>query len=161
MLARAGFTAEARTLLGRLNSSDDEGPRIEMARAMFTAEIALAEGRIKEALVNLEEANRLAPPIQSRAFWAYGLERAGRVDDALIAWRQIAATPALLWTEIHDNAYNPGLWTEALLHVADLELRAKRKAEAREALEKFLKIREHADLDDPQSVAARELHALL
>jgi len=156
LLARAGFAAEARNLLARLNSPD-EGRRFETARAMLTAETRLAEGHIPEALFSLEEANRLAPPIHPRAFWAYGLERAGRSGDALIAWRRIASAPALLWTEIHDDAYDPCLWTEALLKTARLELEAGRKTEARTALDQFFEIRKDPDPDDPLSAAARKL----
>jgi hypothetical protein len=84
------------------------------------------------------------------------LERAGRIEDALAAWRRIANRPALIWVAQPDLR-DPGLWTEALLHVAELSLRAGQPDAGRAALTLFLKIREHADADLPQSAVARQL----
>jgi tetratricopeptide (TPR) repeat protein len=155
LLARAGFPADARTVFGRMNAPD-EGRRFETARTIVTAEIALAEGHLKEALAGFAKADQLAAPIHPRDFLGRSLERAGRIEEALGAWRRIADRPALVWVSQPD-LHAPGLWTEALLHVTELALRAGQPDAGRAALTLFLKIREHADADLPQSAVARQL----
>ena len=155
LLARAGFPADARTVLGRMDAPD-EGRRFETARTIVSAEITLAEGHIKEALAGFAKADQLAAPIYPRDFLARPWEHAGRIEDALAVWRRIANRPALIWIEQPDLR-DPGLWTEALLHVTELSLRVGQLDSGRAALTLFLKIREHADVDLPQSVVARQL----
>jgi eukaryotic-like serine/threonine-protein kinase len=157
LLARAGFPGDSRRVLARMDAPD-EGWRIDTARAILAAEIALAEDHIEEALTNFSKADRLAPPIYPRELLAHAWERAGRIEEALAVWKRIADRPSLVWVSRPD-LHAPGLWTEALVRVADLSLRAGRIESGRAALTLFLKIREHADADSPQSAVAQKLLA--
>jgi eukaryotic-like serine/threonine-protein kinase len=157
LLARAGFSADARDILGQM-SAPDEGRRYETAHTVLAAEIALAEGRINEATQLFSKADQFAPPIHPRDFLANAWERMGRTEEALAAWKRIADRPSLVWVSQPD-LYAPGLWTEALVRVAQLSLRAGRIESGRAALTLFLKFREHADGDLPQSAMAQKLLA--
>jgi len=158
VLARAGFSADARGILARMNSPS-EGRRLEIAQAILKAEIALADRRTDAYSMSVA-AGRLAPPIHSRQFLARALERAGRREDALDQWRRIADAPALIW-HFEPDLNEPGSWTGALFRSADLSAQLGRKAQARTYLDRFLKTREHADSGDPQSAAARKLLSAL
>jgi tetratricopeptide (TPR) repeat protein/predicted Ser/Thr protein kinase len=155
LLAQAGFLPEARAILARLNVRD-EGHRSETARMIVAAEIDLAEGRKQKALDGFDKAAALAPPIHPRDFLARAWERAGEIDKALIAWRRIAHRPELVWSS-QPGLHPPGLWTEALLRVAALSQRVGQLKAGGEALALFLKIRERADTNSPQSEAAQRL----
>ena len=155
VLAQAGFAADARTVRARMNASD-EGKRFEAASTILDAEIAMAERRLTSALALYEKSDRLVPPIRPREFLARAWERAGRKEDALDVWRRIASKPELIWGTIPDD-YDPGLWSESLLRVADLSQQLGFRKEGFAALDQFLKLREHADPDSPQSVLATKL----
>ena len=155
LLARAGFTADARTIRARM-SGLYEGRRFEAATQTLDAEIALAEGRAADALAGFETADRLTAPIRPRQFLARVWERAGRLDEARTAFLRIAAKPELVWSEPPD-LYDPGIWSESLLRAAELSIRLGAREEGRAALQQFLKLREHADPDSPQSSSARRL----
>jgi tetratricopeptide (TPR) repeat protein len=159
LLARAGFPADARLVDARLNAPD-QGRRFETAQTILTAEIALAEGRMADAVNGFERADRLTAPIRPREFLARAWERAGRAADALAVWRRIALKPELLWSEAPD-LYDPGSWSESLLRIADLSLRAGFRDEAGAALKQFLELRKHADTDSAQSALAQKLLELL
>jgi serine/threonine-protein kinase len=159
LLARAGFPGDAR-LVSALMNAPDQGRRFETAQTILTAEIALAEGRTAEAVSGFERADRLTAPIRPRDFLARAWEKAGRSVDALAVWRRIALKPELLWSEPPD-LYDPGGWSESLLRVADLSLRAGFRDESRAALRQFLELRKHANADSPQSALARKLLELL
>jgi tetratricopeptide (TPR) repeat protein len=155
LLARAGFPADARKVLARI-SSPDEGRRVDTARTIVAAEIALAERRMEEALREFAKADQLVPPIHPRDFLARALESAGRADEALAAWRRIAERPALVW-ESEPDLHPPGTWTEALVRVAGLSLQLGRPASGRAALALVLKTQEHADADLPQFAVVQKL----
>jgi tetratricopeptide (TPR) repeat protein len=155
LLAHAGFSPDARRML-ELIQPGAEGRRSESAHAILSAALAAAGGRKQEALDGLAKADRLVAPIHARDFLADGFERLGNVDDSLRHFRRIADRPALVWFYSPDT-YVPGLWTASLLHTAGLYLRAGRKVEARAALDQFLKIRQSADADHPETVAAQKL----
>jgi hypothetical protein len=157
LLARAGFVADARKILDAMVSYD-EGRRFEIARAVVTGEVALAEGRVEASLAEFAKADRLAPPGYPREFLANAWQHAGRLDESLAAWRRLSERPASIWVP-QPEMHPPGLWTEALLHVAELTVRTGRAEEGHAALDFFLKIREHADTDSPQSILARKLLA--
>ncbi len=157
LLAQAGLSSDAREVLSRMKASN-EGRRFETARTILEAAIFLSEGRIEEALAEFAKADELAPPIHPREFFANALERAGRTDRALRAWQRIADRPALVWVPQPD-IYAPGLWSEALVRVAELSLRAGQLDSGRAALALFIKIREHADADSAQSALAQRLLA--
>jgi tetratricopeptide (TPR) repeat protein len=157
LLARAGFPADARDLLGQM-SAPDEGRRYETAHTVLAAEIALAEGRISDAIQLFSKADQLAPPIHPRDFLAHAWERADRIEEALAAWKRIGDRPSLVWVSQPD-VHAPGLWTEALVRVAQLSLSVGRIESGRAALTLFLKVREHADGDSPQSAMAQKLLA--
>ena len=116
----------------------------------------MAEGRTEESLAGFAGVDRLAPPIDPREFLAAAQERAGRIRDSLTAWLRIANRPALVWVSQPDR-HLPGIWTHSLLRVADLSLREGRSDEGGAALKLFLKIREHADAESPESILARKL----
>ena len=155
LLARAGFPADARLLRQRM-SAPDQGRRIETAQAIVDGEIALAEGSNQRAAEYFRKADRLAPAIHPRDFLARAWQRLGRVEDALAAWRRIADWPALVWN-LTPDAYDPGIWSESLLRVAELSLRSGRAAEGRTVLDRFLKMRPNADGSALESVLARQL----
>jgi hypothetical protein len=136
-----------------------EGRRLETARAILTAEVALADKRTDAYSMSVA-ASQLAPPIHSRQFLARVFERSGHKEEALTKWRRIADAPALIW-HLEPDLNEPGAWTEALFRAADLSAQLGRKPEARTYLDRFLKIREHADSDDPQSAVARKLLSTL
>jgi len=155
LLARADFPTDARRVLARINSAA-EGRRSETARIIVSAEIALAERRIEDALREFAKADRLVPPIHPRDFLARAWESAGRADEALAAWRRIAERPALVWVPEPD-LHPPGTWTESLIHVAALSLQLGRRESGRAALALFLTTQEHADADAPHFVMAQKL----
>jgi tetratricopeptide (TPR) repeat protein/predicted Ser/Thr protein kinase len=155
LLAQAGFSGDARTVLARINFPN-EGHRSDTARTIVTAEIALAERRNQEALAGFSNADKLAPPIHPRDFLARAWERAERIEEALGAWRRIADRPGLVWVSRPD-LHPPGLWTEALVRVAALSLRVRRPEEGRAALALFSKIRERADANSSGSETAQRL----
>ncbi len=157
LLARAGFVADAGKILDAMNSYD-EGRRFETARAIVTGEVVLAEGHVEAALAEFAKADQLAPPSSPREFLANAWQRAKRVDESLAAWRRLSDKPARIWVP-QPEMHPPGMWTEALLHVAELSIRAGRPGEGRGALNLFLEIRKHADSDSPQSILARKLLA--
>ncbi len=157
LLARSGFPADARNVLQQMNAPD-EGHRFETARSVLSAEIGLAEGHIEEALTNFSNADQLASPINPREFMAHAWDRAGRTEEALAAWKRIADRPSLVWVSQPD-LHAPGLWTEALVRVAELSLRVGSIESGRAALTLYLKVREHADTDSPQSTMAQKLLA--
>ncbi|MBZ5625885.1 MAG: protein kinase, partial [Acidobacteriia bacterium] len=155
LLARAGLPADARQLRMSMNAPD-EGRRFETARAILDAEIALAEGRTADAVAGFEESDRLTAPIRPREFLGRAWERAGRREEALAVWSRIAGNPGLVWSTPPD-LYDPGLWSESLLRVAELGLQLGSRVESRAALDQFLKLRQHADAESPQSVLATKL----
>jgi tetratricopeptide (TPR) repeat protein len=155
LLARAGFAADARKVLARINSPD-EGRRFDTARTIAGAEIALSEGRVQEALAGFSRADQLAPPIHPRDFLARAWELAGRHKEALGVWQRIADRPALVW-ESQLDLHPPGLWTEALVRVAGLSPHFGRLEAGRAALTLFLKVREGADPNSSESRSARRL----
>jgi tetratricopeptide (TPR) repeat protein len=159
VLARARFFTDARGILDRMKSPS-EGRRLETARAILTAEIALADNRVGDALSTSLAADKLAPPIHPRQFMARALERIGHKEEALTKWRRIADAPALIWHS-EPGVYEPGAWTEALFQAADLSAQLGQKPQARTYFDQFLKIREHSDPDDPQSDTARKLLSTL
>jgi len=159
LLARAGFPADARSVGARMNAPD-QGRRFETAQTILNAEIALAEGRTADAITGFEKADQLTAPIRPREFLARAWEKAGRSADALAVWRRIALKPGLLWSE-PPHPDDPGGWSESLLRVADLSLRAGFRDESRAALNQFLELRKHADPDSVQSTLARKLLELL
>jgi serine/threonine-protein kinase len=159
VLARAGFSADARRILDRMNSPS-EGRRLEAARAILKVEIALADKRTVDALSLSSAADQLAAPIHPRQFLGRVFEQTGRKEDALLQWGRIAEAPALIWHS-EPGLYEPGAWTEALFRAADLSVQLGRKSQAHDYLDRFLKVREHSDADDPQSTAARKLLSTL
>jgi tetratricopeptide (TPR) repeat protein/predicted Ser/Thr protein kinase len=155
VLAHAGLSRDARGLLDRMDSAS-EGPRLEIARAILTAEIALADKHSDEALSAAREAHKLAPRIHPRQFLARVYEGTGHREEALAQWRRIADEAALIWT-MEPDLYGPGAWTEAIYHAAALSAQLGQKTDARTYLNRFLEIRNHSDSDDPQSAEARKL----
>jgi hypothetical protein len=155
MLAKTGFPADARSVRARLNSPD-EGRRMETAQAVADGFISLAEGHQNEAQAALARAGQLAAPIHPRDFLAQGLEWGGRSEEALTAWRRIARNPSLIW-HFEPDLYDPGIWSESLLRVAALSLRAGNTSEGRASLNEFLNLRRHADPNSQQSILAHKL----
>jgi serine/threonine-protein kinase len=155
LLARAGFPSDARSVSARMNAPE-QGRRFQTAQTILDGEIALAEGRKADAIAAFEKANRLTAPIRPRVFLARAWEQAGRNADALDAWRRIAFKPELLWSETPD-LNDPGAWSESLLRVADLSLRAGLRDEGLASLKLFHELRSHADSDSPQSALAQKL----
>src|SRR5262249_31382712 len=155
LLARGGFLEAARALLQKLDFPG-EGRRVEIARSVLSGEIALAEGRIKDALVQLRRGADLAPPIEPREYLGRGLNMAGRSEEALAEYQRIMTAPAAIWQNGADNS-DPGLWTDSMLHVAELNAKIGRKAEANAAVIRFLNFHAQADSDSPRVIAARKL----
>jgi choline-sulfatase len=114
LLDRIGNRREALRMIAKAYELDETN-----AEAVYNlGALLLAEGHAQQALPRLEEALRLRPGFQQAAQQrALALQRLGRLEDALTAWRQVAGRMPLAW-----------------LQVARLELAQGREAAAREAL---------------------------
>ena len=158
LLARGGLVSEARDLLRRMEFPG-EGRREEINKALLTGEISLAEGHSDLALSEFRKAAALAPPIQPREYLAHALDRSGQTEQALALYQEIVASPISIWQIPDDQA--PGVWTECMLHAAELAAKTGRTDDARRTLSRLLKIYRQADSDSARFVAARKLLARL
>ncbi|MBX9602643.1 MAG: protein kinase [Bryobacteraceae bacterium] len=90
VLARRGFPRDAREVSRRLDLSLDV-PRVRAARLRLDGEIALAEGRVAEALRALDRARREEVQPFGHEYWAYALGKAGRKEEMARALAEVEA----------------------------------------------------------------------
>jgi serine/threonine protein kinase/tetratricopeptide (TPR) repeat protein len=109
LLARAGFTDDAKRMLHDLESVPDL-PVFEQARHQLLGEILEFEGKLQEALQEKQKASDLDVPNGPREYLARILEKTGDLEHARELYRRVAESPAGLWQA--PEKYYPGFWSD-------------------------------------------------
>jgi serine/threonine protein kinase/tetratricopeptide (TPR) repeat protein len=111
LLARAGFPADAETLLARL-PSDLPSRRLQADRHRITAEILLARQRPRQAWDAFQRAAALEAPGVLSEYLARGAVAAGERGTALALFERMANAPGYYWR--YPDNHPPGSWRAAL-----------------------------------------------
>jgi eukaryotic-like serine/threonine-protein kinase len=121
LLARAGYTIDARQILHLLETEPDL-PVFTEARHELRGEIFEAEGKLQEAYQELTLASDLDVPNGPREYLVRILAKTGKTGQAFTLCRQTVVAPALIWQlpEFHD----PGLWADMEEKYAALDTEA-------------------------------------
>jgi eukaryotic-like serine/threonine-protein kinase len=97
------------------------GVSAQIADLCVTGEIALLRNDLPAALKSFRPAADLEPAYAWREYYARALDMDGRLQEALLLYNKIVATPAVMW--LQPLASPPGTWRNAVEHSLELSKR--------------------------------------
>jgi serine/threonine protein kinase/tetratricopeptide (TPR) repeat protein len=152
LLARQGWLTEAKKILEEQDFSSHTVVS-EVTRHRLQGEILLAEGRTRQAMVELEVAKKTDQEIALlHDYWPRALIAVGRPDEALQQLDDLRRQRGQVWHQA--EYYPPGYAADLLFQYAQLASHL-RKSEAPAVLDEYLRLREAADQDNPDVREAR------
>jgi len=123
VLARSGDTSHATNLMKALSREPDV-PRIRFAKHRLNGEIALADHRPSDAVLEFQKASKLQSLKANREYLARALQMAGEEEAAIQIRKDMYDHPALFW--VYEPGELPGLWADSLYNYITLESKINR-----------------------------------
>jgi eukaryotic-like serine/threonine-protein kinase len=118
LLARCGFTREATRIESQLKTLPDR-PIFQAAKYRLAGEVLLAERSAAKALSQFEAASAIEDIGYPREYLGRTFLSAGKREEALKIYRDIAEHPGAIWQE--PDLQFPGLWADSLFQYGRLQ----------------------------------------